>query len=465
MEYHKKPTMSTTNFSTLNLSEEMLHNISELGFAEMTPVQAESLPEILNGRDVIAQAKTGSGKTAAFGIGLLHKLDVKKFKVQSLILCPTRELADQVAKELRRLARGTHNIKILTLCGGMPFGPQLGSLRHGAHILVGTPGRILAHLTKGSLSLEALDTLVLDEADRMLDMGFIEEIDNVISHAPSDRQTLLFSATYPDQIMGLSSSIQKDAINIQTIATENANSIAEVFYEVSRDAKLATLTNILAHHKPETTIVFCNTKLETQDIAAHLRDDGIDALAIHGDLEQHQRNDVLVQFSNRSCSVLVATDVAARGLDIKELAMVVNYDLPKDEATYTHRIGRTGRAGESGLAFTLFSEEDSREADFYQNNTRVFEDVQTLPKADSFTLKPPNVTLVIEGGKKDKIRPGDLLGALTGDVGIEAKYIGKIDIYDRQAYVAIDRSKIDQAHKQLQRGNIKGKRFDVWVLA
>jgi len=456
--------MNTTQFSTLPLSKEMLHNLDALGFESMTPVQEQSLPKILEGSDIIAQAKTGSGKTAAFGIGLLHKLDVKKFKVQALVLCPTRELADQVAKELRRLGRGTHNIKILTLCGGMPFGPQLGSLRHGAHILVGTPGRVLAHLTKGSLSLEALETLVLDEADRMLDMGFIEEIDNVISHAPAQRQTLLFSATYPDQIMELSASIQNDAINIQTIAQESANKISECFYEVSKDEKLATLSNLLAKHNPETTIVFCNTKLETQDIAAHLRAEGIDALAIHGDLEQVQRNDVLVQFSNRSCSVLVATDVAARGLDIKELAMVVNYDLPKDEATYTHRIGRTGRAGESGLAFTLYDEDEAKEAAFYQNSVRVFEDVQTLPKTEEFTLKPPNVTLVIEGGKKDKVRPGDVLGALTGEAGIEGKYVGKIDIYDRQAYVAIDRTKVYEAHKQLQKGNIKGRKFDVWVL-
>jgi len=456
--------MDTIQFSSLKLPQEMLHNLNELGFKGMTPVQAQSLPQILKGHDLIAQAKTGSGKTAAFGIGLLSKLDVKKFKVQSLVLCPTRELADQVAKELRRLARGTHNIKILMLCGGMPFGPQLGSLRHGAHIIVGTPGRVLAHLTKGSLSLDALESLVLDEADRMLDMGFIEEIDNVISHAPSERQTLLFSATYPDEIMELSSSIQKDAINIQTIAQDSSTNISECFYEVTKDEKLETLVNILAKYNPETTIVFCNTKLETQDIAAHLRDEGIDALAIHGDLEQEQRNDVLVQFSNRSCSVLVATDVAARGLDIKELDIVVNYGLPKDEATYTHRIGRTGRAGESGMAFTLFDEDEAREADFYQNKTRSFEEVKSLAKADGFSLKPPNVTLVIEGGKKDKVRPGDILGALTGEAGIAGKFVGKIDIYDRQAYVAIDRSMIKEAHKQLQRGNIKGRRFDVWTL-
>jgi len=454
--------MNSNNFSTLALSEETLHNLSELGFKEMTEIQAQSLPIILEGKDIIAQAKTGSGKTAAFGLGLLSKLDVKKFKIQSLVLCPTRELADQVAKELRRLARGTHNIKILTLYGGTAFGPQLGSLRHGAHIVVGTPGRVLAHLTKGSLSLESLETLVLDEADRMLDMGFIEEIQNLISHAPSDRQTLLFSATYPDTIMELSSTIQRDAVEVKTISQESVNKITEVFYETEDKSEI--LTNLLCLHKPETAIVFCNMKIQAQDMAKDLRANGIDALAIHGDLEQYERNDVLVQFSNRSCSVLVATDVAARGIDIKDLDMVVNINFPKDESTYTHRIGRTGRAGASGLAFTIFDGSGAQESEYYRNETRSFEDANTLEKAKDFELKPANVTLVIEGGKKDKVRAGDILGALTGDAGIQAKFVGKIDIYDRQAYVAIERTMIKQAHQQLKKGNIKGRKFDVWIL-
>ncbi|MDF1880204.1 ATP-dependent RNA helicase DbpA [Sulfurimonas sp. MAG313] len=454
--------MTSRNFSDLNLPKEMLHNLEELGFKEMTPIQALSLPVILEKKDIIAKAKTGSGKTAAFGLGLLARLDVKKFKIQSLVLCPTRELADQVAKELRRLARATHNIKILSLCGGNAFGPQLGSLRHGAHIIVGTPGRVLAHLTKGSLSLTDLEVLVLDEADRMLDMGFIEEIQNLIAHAPSSRQTLLFSATYPDSIEELSSSIQNDAVQVEAESQESANNIEEIFYE-SED-KAATLVKILAKVKPETAIVFCNMKIQTQDMAKDLRKMGIDALAIHGDLEQYQRNDVLVQFSNRSCSVLVATDVAARGIDIKELDMVVNIDLAKDESTYTHRIGRTGRAGASGLAFTIYSADEARDADFYKNETRLFKDENDLALAHKFSLTPKNVTLVIEGGKKDKVRPGDILGALTGDTGIAGKYVGKIDIYDRQAYVAIERTMIKQAHQCLTKGNLKGRKFDVWIL-
>jgi ATP-independent RNA helicase DbpA len=455
--------MSDSSFSSLPLTGEMLHNLKELGFAEMTPVQAQSLPHILDNRDVIAQAKTGSGKTAAFGIGLLSNLDVKKFRVQSLILCPTRELADQVAKELRRLARATHNVKILTLCGGVAFGPQYGSLLHGAHIIVGTPGRVLKHLDKKNLSLQDLTTLVLDEADRMLDMGFIDEIDRVIEYAPTERQTLLFSATYPKKIMTLSSSIQNDAVNIKTISVEQANKIVEYFYEVQQDNKLSVLIRTIAHHNPQNILVFCNTKIETQNVADALNNAGVDALAIHGDMEQFERTDVLVRFSNRSCSVLVATDVAARGIDIKELEMVVNYDVALSQEIHTHRIGRTGRAGEEGIAITLFTDTDLQEIEGYRNESRRFEDVDTLPAVDNFTLVPPYTTLVIEAGKKNKMRAGDILGALTGKKGIEGKYVGKIEICDRQSYVAIDNSMIDKAYALLKRGKIKGRAFPIWV--
>lgn len=456
--------MSKTDFKTLTLTKEMLHNLNEIGYKEMTPIQAQSLPFILEGRDVIAQAKTGSGKTAAFGIGLLHKLQVKKFRVQTLILCPTRELADQVAKELRTLARFAHNIKILTLCGGSAFGPQLGSLRHGAHIVVGTPGRILKHLKKETLSLKDMDTLVLDEADRMLDMGFSEEINEVLGFTPKEKQTLLFSATYTDEIMDISAKIQKDAINIKTTSIEVANKITERFYEVQNSQKIDTLINIFSNFKPENVIVFANTKVEVDKIAQTLQKKKIDALAIHGDLEQYERNDVLVQFANGSCRVLVATDVAARGLDIKELSMVVNYDMPHGEETYTHRIGRTARAGKEGLAFTLYEAYETDKAYEYKNETRLFEDASKLKEIDGFEMKPAYITLVIEGGKKDKVRAGDILGALTGDAGLEGSAIGKIEIYEKQSYVAILNSKIDEAHSKLKDGKIKAKRFSVWIL-
>ena len=452
----------STKFSSLALSPEMIANLDNIGYSDMTPVQAETLPIMLEGQDVIAQAKTGSGKTAAFGIGLLQKLQVKKFRVQALVLCPTRELADQVAKELRMIAKFAHNIKILTLCGGAAFGPQLGSLRHGAHIIVGTPGRILKHLNKETLSLENLETLVLDEADRMLDMGFIEEIDKVLEYAPKTRQTLLFSATYTNEITFISDRIQRDAVSVKTVSTEVANVIQEHFYESNNKAD--TLVKVFSTFKPENIIVFTNTKIAAKDLAESLAKNKIDALAIHGDLEQYERNDVLVQFANKSCPVLIATDVAARGLDIKELSMVVNYDLPHTLETYTHRIGRTGRAGAEGVAITLYDEYEIENAMEYRDEKRSFENADSLKKTNNFEMKPLNVTLVIEGGKKDKLRAGDLLGALTANGVLEGSSIGKIDIYDRQAYVAIQREFIDKAHKQLSTGKIKNKKFSVWVL-
>jgi len=456
--------MGRKDFSNLPLGKEMLRNLSEAGYKEMTPIQEQSLPYILDGRDVIAQAKTGSGKTAAFGIGLLHRLQVKKFRVQSLVLCPTRELSDQVAKELRVLARFASNIKILTLCGGAAFGPQLGSLRHGAHIVVGTPGRILKHLKKATLLLEDVDTLVLDEADRMLDMGFREEIDEVLGFVPKKRQTLLFSATYSDEIMDISTSIQNDAISVKSTSIEAANKITERFYEVQDSRKLDTLINILSNFKPQNVIVFANTKVQVDEIAEALQERRVDALAIHGDMEQYERNDVLVQFANKSAPVLVATDVAARGLDIKELSMVINFDLPHSQETYIHRIGRTARAGEEGLAFTLFCPYEAIKADEYRDDSRLFEDAASLESVSGFEMKPQYITLVIEGGKKDKVRAGDILGALTGEAGLDGGDVGKIDIYDNQSYVAIRSDKIDEAYDKLKNGKIKAKRFSVWIL-
>lgn len=456
--------MNTVNFSDFSLSQEMLQNLNEINYKEMTPIQAATLPHILNGRDVIAQAKTGSGKTAAFGIGLLTKLQVKKYRVQTLVLCPTRELADQVAKELRTLARFAPNIKILTLCGGTAFRPQEDSLRHEAHIVVGTPGRVLKHLDKNTLNLKDLDTLVFDEADRMLDMGFIDDIEKVLAYAPKNRQTLLFSATYTDEIIAISDKFQSNAVSIKTTDTEIANKITEVFYEVKNADKLYALINTLSTYQPDNVIIFTNTKVEAIELAQSLKLHNIDALATHGDLEQYERNDVLVQFANKSCRVLIATDIAARGLDIKELAMVINYDIPHNKEIYTHRIGRTARAGQEGTAITLYNTNRSFKALDYKNEMRLYEDSSILKSTQDFEMRPLYQTLVIEAGKKDKLRAGDLLGALTGDIGIAGNAIGKIDIYDRQSYVAIDRTLINSVHNKLSNGKIKGKKFPVWIL-
>ncbi len=448
----------TKDFATLSISREMLQNLKKIGYEKMTPVQAESLPYILQNRDIIAQAKTGSGKTAAFGIGLLTKLNIRNFQIQSLVICPTRELAEQVATELRNIAKFQHNIKILTLCGGVAFGPQLASLKHGAHIVIGTPGRILGHLAKGSLNLKNLKILVLDEADRMLDMGFFEEIEKIIEQVPNERQTLLFSATFPDEILDISKEIQKDALNIKTASIEVANDVKEYFYQINHHDKFKTLKKVLSTFGVNSAIIFCNTKQRTKELAEDLRDNNIDALALHGDLEQYERNDVLVQFTNASCCILVATDVAARGLDIKKLDMVINYDFPHTKEIYTHRIGRTARGGEHGIAVSLIDEHNNGQEEFNYDNP------EKLELKKDFKLIPKNITVVIEGGKKQKIRAGDILGSLTKDGGIDGKEIGKIDIFDRQSYVAIDRKSLNRAHNHLKNSKIKGKNFSVWIL-
>lgn len=439
----------------------MLANLESLEYKEMTPIQAHSLPFILQGCDVIAKAKTGSGKTAAFGIGLLTRLDVKNFAVQSLVLCPTRELADQVAKELRRLARFTHNVKILTLCGGVPVGPQLGSLERGAHIVVGTPGRLVDHIKKGSLKLDAVKQLVLDEADRMLEMGFAEDIETVLAACNSERQTLLFSATYPDDIKKISAKCQKNPqeVSVESIHTEQH--IEQHFYELKEtDNKTVAVRQLLAHFKPQSSIVFCNTKIQCQEVCDSLRHSGVNALALHGDLEQRERDQVLVRFSNRSCSVLIATDVAARGIDVKGLDAVINVELARDSEIHVHRVGRTGRAGESGLALSLVAPNEMVRINRLEDYLQTSISLETLPANHAAPdLQPDMVTLCIDGGKKDKVRPGDIMGALTKDAGLPGDKIGKIDLFEFCAYVAVHHTIAKQALQQLQEGKLKGKKF------
>ncbi len=451
-------------FSSLPLSSEMLANLKSLDYQRMTPIQAASLPPLLDGKDLIAQAKTGSGKTATFGIGLLHKLDITHYRIQALILCPTRELADQVGKEIRRLARCKPNTKLVTLCGGKPFGPQVGSLEHGAHIAVGTPGRILKHIQKGTLLLRNVETLILDEADRMLDMGFYDDISTIVAELPSRRQTLLFSATYPDTIKTMSRRFQHDPIRVTVDATHSDSHIKQHFYEVEKGQRVRTMTALLNQHKPESTVIFCNTRQQCNEVQEELQQRGFEALALHGDLDQKERDQVLVMFSNKSCPILVATDVAARGLDIKDLGAVVNFELPRDPEVYVHRIGRTGRAGKKGIAINLYIASEA-----YRINT-LEEYLQTPIKVEKVNnneidepvkLQSPMVTFCIDGGRKDKVRPGDILGALTGDGGIPGDKVGKIDIFDRIAYVAIDRTIRKKAQKQLSEGKIKGRRFKV----
>ncbi|MBB4843635.1 ATP-independent RNA helicase DbpA [Paucibacter oligotrophus] len=459
------------SFAHLPLSPAMQANLAQLGYAQMTPIQAASLPLALQGHDLIAQAQTGSGKTAAFALSLLHRLDADCFNVQALVLCPTRELADQVTQELRRLARAADNIKILTLCGGTPMKPQMDSLGFGCHIAVGTPGRVMDHLERGSLTLKALNTLVLDEADRMLDMGFFDDIVTVAKQAPKKRQTLLFSATYPEGIARLSAQFMREPKEVKLSAaatTQAPTQIRQLAFEVREDERLHAVSQLLAHFRPASTIAFCNTKQQCRDLVDVLQAQGLIAFALHGDLEQRERDQVLIQFANRSCSVLVATDVAARGLDIAQLECVINVEMTPDMEVHVHRIGRTGRAGAEGLALSLASlDEMGRVGRIEQMLGREFtwQKLADLQPAAGGALLPPMDTLQILGGRKEKIRPGDILGALTGEAGFKAEQIGKINITEFHSYVAVSREIAREAVKRLSNGKLKGRKVKVRRMA
>ena len=453
--------MNNSEFSSLNLSPALQENLTSLGYLQMTPIQAQSLPLVLEGKDLIAKAKTGSGKTAAFALGLLSRLNVNRVDVQALVLCPTRELADQVAQEIRRLARALPNVKLVTLCGGTPTAPQSATLSFGAHIAVGTPGRILKHLEQGTLELSGLKTLVLDEADRMLDMGFGEDINRVISYAPQQRQTLLFSATYPEGIAQMSRGVQRNPVEVSVESLHEGSAIEQKLYEVPAGQRLDALTWLLSHYQPSSCVVFCNTKRACNDVADHLAAKGFSALALNGDLEQRERDQVLVRFANGSATILVATDVAARGLDIKELGAVINYELTYDPEVHVHRIGRTGRAGQQGLALSLYQPNEAQRVNFieeYQQAPMPLGDLDSIGR-DIKPIAPQMVTLSIDAGRKTKVRAGDILGALTGEGGIAGADVGKIQISEQYSYVAVKRSVASAALKRLQEGKIKGRSY------
>lgn len=460
-------------FASLALKPELLSNLKSLKYDAMTPIQSQSLPVILAGKDIIAQAKTGSGKTAAFGLGVLQHLQVKRFCVQTLILCPTRELADQVAAEIRKLARAIHNIKVLGICGGMPFGPQIGSLEHGAHIIVGTPGRVEEHLRKGTLKLDRLQNLVLDEADRMLDMGFQETLDTILGYAPNERQTLLFSATFPPQIEAIAKRVMKNPERVTVLSGESEETITQYFYNIdqlegSEQAKrLLAIKLLLCDKRPSSAVIFCNTKRETQEVADYLNEQKFSAVALHGDLEQRERDQALVRFASKSVSLLVATDVAARGLDIAALDAVINYQISREIAVHTHRIGRTGRAGVQGIACTLFCGKEQFKLERLEQAHQLIVDKRALPSADavkSGPYRPAMVTIQVDGGKKQKVRAGDILGALTATDGIEGKRVGKIQIMDNWSFVAVEAKVSRHALTKITQGKLKGRSFRARII-
>jgi ATP-independent RNA helicase DbpA len=457
----KQPADVPASFETLDLSPGVIANLTQLGYVEMTAIQAAALPITLAGKDLLAQANTGSGKTVAFALPLLASLHQRDFKIQAMVLCPTRELAEQVAVETRRLARAEENIKVLTVVGGVPARAQLTSLERGAHVIVGTPGRVLDLLTRGALDLSGLKTLVLDEADRMLAMGFVDDIKSIATACPADRQTLLFSATYPAGIAELSREFMRSPQRVTVASVEAANQIKQLWYEVKHQERLQAVGALLRHFQPARTLAFCNTRQQCRDLVVVLTAQGIQAAALHGELEQRDRDQVLIQFTNRSCSVLVATDVAARGLDIAQLEAVINVDVTFEPEVYVHRIGRTGRAGEEGLVLNLASREEMGRVVQIEGIQRAPAQWHVLAELDKGSAQPliaPMVTLQIVGGRKEKIRAGDVLGALTKDHGFAGAQIGKINVTDQSTYVAVERAIADRVLAKLNAGMVKGRR-------
>ncbi|ATB38330.1 ATP-dependent RNA helicase [Cystobacter fuscus] len=456
------------DFSALALSPPLLQVLAELKFQTATPIQAQSIPVLLQGRDLVGQAKTGSGKTAAFALPLLQKIQLPPRRLQALVLCPTRELCAQVAGEIRRLGRRLPGLQVLVLAGGQPIRPQIDALEKGAHLAVGTPGRVLDLLQREVLDTRHLATVVLDEADRMLDMGFREDMERILGATPKTRQTVLFSATFPDSIEAMSRAFQKEPARVTVESTDTAPDIQQLAYLCAPEEKTAVLLRLLRHYQPTSAIVFCNLKATVVEVTRALNEAGVSADGLQGDLEQFERDRVMAKFRNHSTRVLVATDVAGRGIDVEALDAVFNFDLPSQPEPYVHRIGRTGRAGRQGLAIALVTPKDDRKVEEIEHATKSKLEharVDSLPPEDPAgkgSLGSAWETLCISAGRKDKMRPGDILGALTGEAGgLKATDIGKIEIQDRLSYVAVARSVARVALQSLSQGRIKGRKHHI----
>ena len=450
------------SFKSINtIPQALLDTLNILHFTEMSEIQEKAINPILEGNDILAQSKTGSGKTLAFGLPCIMRTDTSNNRPQTIIITPTRELAEQIAVELRKIAGYKANLKILTLYGGVPLRAQADSLAKGAHILIGTPGRIQDHLAKETLVLDSIKTLVLDEADRMLDMGFYDEIVKIGSNMPRAKQTLLFSATFPEKIEKLAKLLLKQPITIKVDTILESTKIDEIVYETSD--KFKTLIALIQSYKPESLLIFCNTKAEVISLTDRLIGRGHSAIDIHGDLDQRERNEAVLVFSNGSKRILVATDVASRGLDIKDIELVINYDLPFDKEVYTHRIGRTGRADATGTALSLYGSNDSEKCSYITSQATIGE-MKDLRADATFKMISKYDTLGINGGKKTKLRAGDILGTLCKEIGIDNKLIGKINITETKSYVALHHTIVEKVFRALKKTRIKKKKYVVWIL-
>lgn len=463
--------MKSPTFRSLALPESLLRVIEEMGYLQMTPIQAASLPIILSGNDLIGQSQTGSGKTAAFIIPILQKITVSDLHPQALILCPTRELCDQVLRECKKFSKAFAGMQAVALVGGQPYPPQIQALERGSHLIVGTPGRTLELLKNGHANFNNIQTLVLDEADRMLEEGFEAEITAIIEALPQKRQTLFFSATFPESIQQLSQKFQKNAEQI-SISSDNKNSlqIEQYAYSSENPQKIETLIKILQRHPSMSTLIFCRTKATVDEIGKLLAKYKVSCDVLHGDLTQTERDRATYLFRCGGLRVLVATDVAARGLDIDHLELVINFDLPPSPEIYIHRIGRTGRAGRKGTAVSIYTNYEALKLNEIEKTTGVkmiqqklgFNNQLGLGKEFQATLSK---ALQISGGRSNKLRAGDILGALTAEPhALPASEVGKIEIHDRYSYVTIRSESVEKALNKIRTTKIKGEKYKVFLL-
>ena len=521
--------METVRFEEMGLSEEIQKAVRYMGFEDASPIQAKAIPAMISGIDLIGQAQTGTGKTAAFGIPILEKVDPKLKKLQAIVLCPTRELAIQVADEIRNLSRYMHGIKVLPIYGGQDIVKQIRSLKSGTQIVIGTPGRVMDHMRRKTMKLDFVHTVVLDEADEMLNMGFREDIEFVLSGVPEERQTVLFSATMPKPIMEITKKFQNNAKVIKVTKKElTVPNIEQYYYDVKPKKKEEVLSRLLDIYSPRLSVVFCNTKKQVDLLVNALLGRGYFAAGLHGDMKQEQRDRVMQGFRTGKTEILVATDVAARGIDVDEVEAVFNYDLPQDDEYYVHRIGRTGRAGREGRAFSFVSGKEVYKLKEIQRycktkiyaqkvpslndvaNTKmenILDDVERVIEQEDLDMminaieervnnseftamdmaaaflkiccgmtednknteendwefgdtgagEDGMVRLFINIGKKQRVRPGDILGAIAGESGMDGKLIGTIDMYDKYTFVEVPREYAREVLNAMKNVKIKGK--------
>jgi ATP-dependent RNA helicase DeaD len=529
--------MTNVLFQDLGLSEELLNAIGDMGFTTTTPIQSQSIPILLEGRDVIGQAQTGTGKTAAFAIPAIERTDVSKKSVQTIVLCPTRELAMQVADEFDKLLTHKRKIKALAIFGGQSIDRQIQDLRRGAQIVVGTPGRIMDHLDRGTLHLDDCRMIILDEADEMLDMGFRDDIEAIMQEIPTPRQTVFFSATMSKPILELTKKYQNKPEIIKVIKSElTVAAIDQRYFDVKEKDKAEVLERLVDLYEPKLCLVFCNTKRKVDELVAELQSNGFFAESLHGDMRQAMRTQVMNKFRQGIIQILVATDVAARGIDVDDIEMVVNYDIPLDSEYYVHRIGRTGRAGRSGYAFSFASGREQgrlKDIERYAKTTIIkdkvpqLKDIEVKKKNNFFTriihtieagdldkylawtkeltaightgesiaaaliklelhkqiteedklVEEPSyqksgqgkkgssnnnmARLFLNVGKKSKVGPKDIVGAITGETGINGRDIGQIDIYDKFSFVEVPRDLVQQVIKKMKKVQIRGQRINI----